>query len=167
MFIFTAKLDKRKAVMSLIALAVVVCVLVIVVGRITNQGTDTANIGRGVTEQAQIPLSPDNLLTNSDIVKYLASLGWQVVETPIESADIVIPGEFTGVYADYAALQAKQGLNLANYSGRKATRYTYKVLNYPSSDEGIVADVIICGGSLIAGDIQNPGIDGFMQGLIG
>ncbi|MDR2530203.1 MAG: DUF4830 domain-containing protein [Oscillospiraceae bacterium] len=160
MFIFTAKLDKRKAVASLVGLAVVICVLVIVVAHLKNVGTGTVNAND------TLKTAPNSLRTNGDIVKYLASLGWSVDEVPLESLDIVIPTEFSGQYADYAALQAKQGLNLANYSGRQATRYTYRVLNYPTGDPDVVADVIVCGGALIAGDIQNPGLDGFMQGLL-
>ena len=162
MFIFTAKLDKRKAVLSLAAFAVLLCVLVIVVGRFRSTGTTTLK-----NQQTEYLSSPDNLRTNKDIVSYLASLGWQVEDAPLESVELIIPAKLTGPYADYAELQSKQGLNLAEYCGRRATRYTYKVLNYPTGEEGIVADIIICGNSLIAGDIQNPSANGFMQGLIG
>jgi hypothetical protein len=109
----------------------------------------------------------DNLSTNIDRVAYLETLGWLVDEAPLEAVDVVIPGEFTGAYLQYAELQTKQGFNLSNYAGQRATRYTYKVLNYPTQETDILADIIVCGTVLIAGDIQSPSLNGFMHEIVG
>ena len=86
---------------------------------------------------------------------------------PIEVKNLVIPRSFTGVYADYAALQARQGYPIAEYGGMEAVRYTFRVLNYPGSTDEIVADLVVCGQTVIAGDIQSTALDGFMKGLKG
>ena len=98
-------------------------------------------------------------------VRYLAGLGWQVEPQPLEVRDLVIPRSFSGVYADYAALQEKQGYPLAEYGGMEARRYSFRVLNHPSGEENIVADLVVCGQTVIAGDIQSTAMDGFMTGL--
>jgi len=47
----------------------------------------------------------------------------------------------------------------------EAMRYTYEILNYPTGDKGIVADIIIYRNSVIAGDVQSTALNGFMHGL--
>ncbi len=37
----------------------------------------------------------------------------------------------------------------------------------PSGEENIVADLVVCGQTVIAGDIQSTAMDGFMTGLKG
>ena len=46
----------------------------------------------------------------------------------------------------------------------EAVRYTYRILNYPEN-ESVVADIIVFRNEIIAGDIQNNSLDGFMAGL--
>ena len=55
-------------------------------------------------------------------------------ETPVETQEIVIPRELR-VYEDYAKLQREQGFTLDKHGGMKAVRYTYKILNYPETQE--------------------------------
>ena len=71
----------------------------------------------------------------------------------------------SGVYADYAALQKKQGFPIEQYGGMDAVRYTFKVKNYPSNEKEVVADLVVSGQSVIAGDIQSTALDGFMTEL--
>jgi hypothetical protein len=92
-------------------------------------------------------------------------LGWETEKEPLEVKEIVIPREFTGVYADYIELQRSQGYTIDQYGGLEATRYTFRVLNYPTNKKDIVADVIVHGTTVIAGDIQSTSINGFMTGL--
>ena len=74
-------------------------------------------------------------------MRYLNDLGWQVDAEPLEVKHLVIPRAFTGVYADYAALQARQGYPITEYGGMEATRYSFRVRNHPSGGENIVADL--------------------------
>lgn len=160
MFVFTAKFNKRKAVAIVLVLAVILAAIVLIAGFVKNgdSAPDTAD-GHTVADLSRSVRSPE------DIVTYLNALGWLVAEEPLEQQEIVIPREFTGVYADYAQLQTEQGFTLEDYYGMEAIRYTYQVLNYPAGEGNVVADVVVCGGEIIAGDIQCIASNGFMHGL--
>ena len=154
MFVFTAKLNRKKMVFFVIALAVVLAAVILLVSlrsrhKPTQEGSD----------------APLSVTDAAGAAAYLLSLGWQVEPQPLETKELVIPRSFTGVYADYAALQTAQGYPLTEYGGMKATRYTFRVCNYPSGEENIVADLVVCNGAVIAGDIQCTASDGFMVGL--
>ena len=155
MFIFTAKLNRKKAIIIIIALAVVLCTIILIAGMRDQKKT----------APAAKQISTTSIATNGDRVKYLESFGWKVKEQPREEQEVVIPKEFTKVYSDYATLQKKQGFELSKYSGMEAKRYTYEILNYPTGEKGIVADIIIYRNAVIAGDVQSTALNGFMHGL--
>lgn len=104
--------------------------------------------------------------TNAQRVEFLNKQGWIVKPDPVSKEDITIPSEFSGVYADYAALQQSQGFDLEKYKGKKAEAITYQVLNYPDHPENVTATMIICDDRLIGGDISLSGDDGFTEALI-
>ncbi len=151
MFVYTAKINKRKALLYTVALALLIAVAIILVSVLRDGG------GASVSESS--------VRDSGDVVQYLSSLGWKVDEEPIEVKEIVIPREFTGVYADYIELQRAQGYTIDQYGGMDAVRYTFRVLNYPTGEEHIVADVVVHGSTVIAGDIQSTALNGFMTGL--
>ena len=101
----------------------------------------------------------------NDALEFLSIYGWQVDEKPIESVPIVIPEEFDTIYEDYNRLQKEAGLDLREYRGKKGTRYTYRVLNYPENIENVRANVIVIDGKSVAGDISTVALDGFMHSL--
>lgn len=153
MFVYTAKVNKRKALLYVLALALLLAIIIILVSVFRDGGGK----GNAISE---------NLIKDSgDIAEYLSGLGWKVEEDPIEVKQIVIPREFTGVYADYIELQKSQGYTIDQYGGMNAVRYTFRVLNYPSGEDNIVADVVVHGTTIIAGDIQSTALNGFMTGL--
>lgn len=154
MFVFTAKLNRKKVIVFVVALAVLLAAVILLVSL---RGSHSKP-----QEGASVPLTVSDA---AGAAAYLSSLGWQVDAEPIETKELVIPRSFTGVYADYAALQTSQGYPLTEYGGMKATRYTFRVKNYPSGEENIVADLVVCNGTVIAGDIQCTASDGFMVGL--
>jgi hypothetical protein len=151
MFVYTAKLNKRKALLSVIIAALVLALIIILVS-VLRDGNNTA-------------ASEIVIKDSKDVVLYLSSMGWETEKEPLEVKEIVIPREFTGVYADYIELQRSQGYTIDQYGGLEATRYTFRVLNYPTNKKDIVADVIVHGTTVIAGDIQSTSINGFMTGL--
>ena len=151
MFIFTTKFSKKKALAVTLILALVLIGIVLFAG------------SRNSSPAA--PQGGPKLKSNEDIVKYLTSIGWEISPEPIDSQEIVIPKEFDDVYEEYNNIQISQGYDLKNYSGAKATRYTYKVTNYPDSTDNVVLDIIIYKNAVIGGDVQSTSIDGFMQGL--
>ena len=155
MFVFTAKLNRRKAVLFLIVFALILAAIILAVSLRSAGGIPGS-------EKTQAPAL---VRTAEDAAAYLASLGWQVDPEPIEVKTIVIPRSFSGVFADYVALQKKQGFSLEQYGGMEAVRYTFKVKNYPTGEKEIVADLVVSGQVVIAGDIQSTALDGFMIGL--
>jgi hypothetical protein len=155
MFIFTAKLNRKRAIIAVISLAVILCAIILLAGL----------RDRKKTEPSSNSYSTTSIKTNEDRVKYLESFGWKVKAQPKEEQEVVIPREFTKVYANYASLQKKQGFELANYGGMEAKRYTYEILNYPSGEKGVVADIIVYRNTIIAGDVQSTALNGFMHGL--
>ncbi|MBO6010592.1 MAG: DUF4830 domain-containing protein [Oscillospiraceae bacterium] len=148
MFVYTAKLSRRKIVAAAVAAAAVIGAVILAIA-----------LGSG----SRAVSAPD-MSKNADRVAWLRSLGLEVEEEPLESRTVVIPRNFGGVYADYIALQREQGFPLEDYGGMEAVRYTYRVTNR-DDDREIVADVVVYGQTVIAGDLQCPALDGFMQAL--
>ncbi len=146
MFVMTAKLNKKKLTAILLALVLAIVAIVVAIGAIGGS-------------------SGGRICSSEDAAAYLESLGWQVSKTPLEVQEIVIPRQFTGVYESYIQLQRKQGFKLEEYGGMSATRYSFSVLNYPGGEDNIVADIVVYGSDIIAGDVQSTAIDGFMEGL--
>lgn len=152
MFVYTAKLNKKRlytAVIAVILIAAAILAICIVKGSGAVETLSTASVVK----------------TNEQRVEYLENLGWQVDAEPIEEQTILIPTEFGEVYLEYNTLQTKQGFDLTKYSGCEAVRYTYSVLNHPTCTEGVVADIIVYRGRVIAGDVQSVTLDGFMSTL--
>ena len=153
MFIFTTKFNRKKAVAIILAFAVLLSAVILIAGRVSSPDGE------------QAPLLSNVAKNNGQRVKYLNALGWEVEETAIEEQNVIIPKVFTGVYEDYNKIQLSQGFDLSRYGGVEATRYTYRILNYPGDTSGVVADIIIYRGEVIAGNIQSSLRDGFMAGL--
>ncbi|MDR3277555.1 MAG: DUF4830 domain-containing protein [Oscillospiraceae bacterium] len=152
MLVFTAKFNKKRAVIAVLVLAALLCAVILLAGRADRQKTPVSALSAVVRD-------------NEQRVAYLNSLGWQVEETAMEEQDIVIPREFSNVYEEYNKLQISQGFDLKEYGGIEATRYTYKITNYPSAGVTAVADIIVYKNEIIAGDVQSNALDGFMLGL--
>jgi hypothetical protein len=152
MVVFTAKLDKKRAVISVLALAAILCAIIVLAGRAQSAKTPASALSGVVKDNAQR-------------VKYLNALGWEIETDAIETQTVVIPRVFSDVYETYNTLQISQGFNLKEYGGIEATRYTYKITNYPEKDVAAVADIIVYRDEVIAGDVQSNALDGFMLGL--
>jgi hypothetical protein len=151
---YTAKFNRKKAVIAVLLLAAVLCAIIIIAGRF--------GLGRAGGADASLSAVVRN---NRQRVGYLESLGWRVDEDALDEQKVKIPISFSDVYLKYNALQIAQGFDLTRYGGLEATRYTYKVKNHPSSENDIVADIIVYKDKIIAGDIQSCAPDGFMNGL--
>ena len=153
MFIFTAKFNRKKAIAVILALAVVLCAIILIAGRASRSDPGQTALLSGIARN------------NGQRVEFLRSLGWEVDEDAIDEQNVVIPRTFTGVYEEYNKLQLSQGFDLSQFGGVEATRYTYRVLNFPSYESNVVADIIIYRGEVIAGNVQSTAINGFMVGL--
>ena len=150
MFILTARLNRRRAVIALLVLAAVLCAVVILAGR---------------KAEARPGLAFSPAKTNEQRVQLLTELGWQVSAEPVEEQTVVIPRQFTDIYEEYNELQISQGFDLKKYGGLEATRYTYEIKHYPDCTDRVYADILVYKGKFIGGDVQSSALDGFMQGL--
>lgn len=149
----TFKLSRKKGAIILGAIAALLIAVVIIHG-VSDRNlsrTDSLRYGSGI-------------LTNEDRVAYLRLQGWEVEQEPVETKQVVIPREFSQLYSNYNDLQKEQGFDLENYMGFEVEHYTYKVTNYPSSDN-VQANVYILNGQVIGGDVHSTSIDGFMRGI--
>lgn len=157
MFIFTAKFNKKKAILAVLALAAVLIAVILIAG-----GGDNAKDNANASETAALSAVVKN---NEQRVNYLKALGWEVEQNVLEQQKIVIPREFSEVYKNYNEIQQEQGFDLSKYGGSEAVRYTYRILNYPGATGTVVADIIVHKNEIIAGDVQSNALDGFMAGL--
>lgn len=107
----------------------------------------------------------EKIRSNEDRIAFLAQFGWQVEETPRESANVAIPAEFDKVFAAYNELQRAQGLDLSKYASRTVERYTYRVTNYEGYDGEVFANLLICRGRVIGGDVCSADQNGFLHGF--
>lgn len=103
--------------------------------------------------------------TTEERTAYLASLGWEVDAASETGRDVVLPEELDGVLLQYNELQKQQGFDLTPYAGEDCRSYSYAVTNYPSGESGVIAQLIIHDGEVIAGDIHSSALGGFMHGL--
>ncbi len=159
MVVFTTKLTRRKFISGLLALSIAICSVVAVIGNARE------DVVVSVSDEAPMLAEGRTAVENEDRVAILRECGWEVDEEPVEFIEVKIPREFDGVYGEYNEIQKRQGMDLSKYSGRRVMRYTYKVNNHPSGEEGIVANIIAYKGKLIGGDISSPKMGGFMHAL--
>lgn len=105
--------------------------------------------------------------TDEERRNYLASFGWET-SGECEEKQLTIPESWNQVYADYNEIQVNQGFDLSNYKGKRVTLYTYQITNYEGIKQGVVADMLVCDGVLIGGDVCNTSADnGFLVGFNG
>ncbi len=160
MVVFTARLTRKRFVSGILAICIIICSVIAVVGSSREDGA--------VSVSDEVPRIADgrNAKSNEDRIALLKECGWEVSEEPLEFIEVRIPEEFDGVYTEYNDIQKRQEMDLSKYAGKKAMRYTYKVNNHPSGEEGIVANLIIYKDKLIGADVSSPKLGGFMHGLL-
>ena len=149
MLIWTARFSRKKAILTVIAMGIVMVVLILLTGR-TESGSSTAQPA---------------LTENNQRVEYLRSFGWEVVEEPVETLQFLLPEKLEEPYLSYNELQLSQGFDLTACLGKQVERYTYTVTNYRERPERVQANLYICEDYPVAGDICCPGAGGFQTGL--
>lgn len=157
MLIMTAKLPRRKLAFSVAAAALVCCAALVL------------NLGGGAFQAASASASglpsPKGVKSNEDRVAYLEGYGWQVLEEPLATEELLIPEEMDESYDDYLALQTSQGFDLEQYAGKRVKRYTYEITNYPTGESGIQAGLLVYKSTVIGGDVLSAQLGGFIHGL--
>ncbi len=151
MFIVTAKMPRRRHMLSLaLAALALLAAALLLIGRGTGEGDDAAE---------------PCIETNEARVAYLEGLGWEVAPEPVEALRLTLPETLEEPYRSYNALQAQQGFDLTPYLGETLERYTYTVKNYPAHPRGCQADIYVYDGAVVAGDIVCTGAEGFIATL--
>ena len=150
MMVMTAKVDMKKVIAILAAVAALIIGLI----ALTGDGNDSAATSAGST------VSP-----NDDRVKFLSDMGWEGTTSPAETSQVRIPQEQSEVFDRYNALQKSQGYDLGAYAGKNVMRYVYKVENFPGSTEPVYATLLIYKNQIIGGDITDTAAKGMIQGL--
>lgn len=151
MFIVTAKVPKRRHLLSAAVAALAVAAVLLFLHARAPVAEDGAPELRMETDAAR--------------VEYLASLGWEVEETPLEALRLTLPEELVEPYRSYNELQLRQGFDLTPYLGETLERCTYAVRNYPGRTGGCQADLYLSNGVLVAGDVVCTGANGFIATL--
>lgn len=160
MLVMTAKLTKKRLITGIIAVGLVICAVILVKGSadggvlVLDQGTEASK---------KIELK--DIKSADDRINLLKSFGWEVQAEPLEFMEVQIPSEFDEVYEKYNEIQAGQGMDLKKYAGKRVMRYSYQVTNYPSGEQGVIANILIYKNKLIGGDVCSPQLNGFMHGL--
>ncbi len=149
MMVMTAKVDMKKIMLGLAAVAALVLALILLLGG-----------GEGAAQTAAPAAS-----NNDQRVKFLTDLGWEVTTSPVESSQVKIPDTSSEVFDRYNALQKGQGYDLSKFAGKKVMRYVYKVNNYPGATEPVYATLLVHKNEIIGGDITDTAPGGKIQGF--
>lgn len=147
MLFLTIKLPNWKTRLLPIA-AAVLAVLVLLFAVILRPRGDKA-----FAPQADIP---------SLCLDCLEGFGWEAEEPAISVENCVLSPDLS---RDYLAMQTQAGFDLSDKLGSEVTRYTFRVLNYPTGDTDVLADLLVQDGVIVGGDIRSAGLDGFIHSL--
>lgn len=155
MFVYSVKTSKAKIAALLLAIAAVVIAIVMVFGRSDKPA---------VTDDSAVNYKAE---TAAERTAFLSQFGWEISEDPVEVSEVIIPENFDDGYAEYAAMNKEQGLDLEPFRGVRAKRWTYTVLNYPGLEgsESVQANLLVYDGRVIGGDICSLEQGGFISGF--
>jgi hypothetical protein len=151
MFIVSAKLTRKKMIGAAVIAGIV---LITVIFLLTNNNSVEASSAAN-----------KKIKTNDDRIAFLSSMGWDVSSEPVETQEVLIPETWDAAFLHYNQLQAQQGFDLAKYKNKKVTRYSYRVANHPSGENGVSANLLCYKNRVIGGDIQSSAPNGFLHGL--
>lgn len=95
---------------------------------------------------------------------FLADHGWQVDPASCRAAEVAIPERFGKVYRQYNELLRARGYDLTPYRGRRAARFTFTLAREtsPVGEGTLLANVLFVENKIVAADICDVGIDGFL-----
>ena len=151
MMVMTAKVDFKKVMLALTAVAALVLALILLFGG--EQQPDTA--------QTAAPA----MSSNDSRVKFLTDFGWDVTTSPVESGQVKIPENASEVFDRYNTLQKGQGYDLSQFAGKNVMRYVYKINNYPGTTEPVYATLLVYKNEIIGGDVTDTAAKGHIRGF--
>ena len=148
MMVMTAKVDMKKTLLILAAIAALILALVLLVGE--KNAAQTSAPAEGSIDSR---------------VRFLKDYGWDVTTSPTQSGRVKIPQETTEVFDRYNALQKSQGYDLSQYGGKTVMRYVYQINNDPGATEPVYATLLIYKNKIIGGDITDTSSGGHIRPL--
>lgn len=140
---------------SLIAMCLVGLVLALVLGG-----------GDSVMALADGGVDFSGIKDDGDRRRFITSQGYTLADGVVEELTFSVPDNFDRIISGYNEIQKKQGLDLNKYKGKKVTRYTYKVENYPEYAGTVYANIIVYRSKIIACDISSADPSGFVKPLV-
>ena len=149
MVVLTAKVDFKKLMLILGLVAAALLALILFFGN----------------SEETFRTDGQDLSSNDGRVRFLQSFGWEVVSSPKESGQVLIPKETNEVFERYNALQKCQNYDLSQFAGKKVMRYVYEVKNYPGATEPVYATLLVHKNKVIGGDVTNTAPGGKIQGF--
>lgn len=157
MFTLSFRLTKRK-----IAVFFVICLTLVSGIFLLTRREAIADNAETTAKSMQVSL---NAKTNDDRVIFLQSFGWEVQAEPKEIVEVSLPEEMDDVLREYNDIQKQQNMDLEKYTGKRVKRYTYEVINHPSGEQDVRANVLVYKNKIVGGDICTVRLDGFMHGF--
>ena len=148
MMVMTAKVNLKKVLLALAAVAALILALI-------------ALLGGGKSTQTSAPA----VSSNDARVKFLEDFGWEVTTSPTESNQVKIPEAGSPVFDRYNNLQKSQGYDLSKFAGKRVMRYVYKVNNYPGATEPVYATLLVYKNEIIGGDVTDSSPHGQIRGF--
>ena len=148
MMVMTAKVDFKKILIILAAIAAVILSVILLTG--DSPAAQTAGPAPG---------------SNDARVKFLRDFGWEVTNSPTESGQVRIPKDTSEVFDRYNLLQKGQGYDLSTYAGKTVMRYGYKINTYPGASAPVYATVLVHNDRVIGGDVTDTAPGGRIHSL--
>ena len=149
MMVMTAKVNLKKIMLILGAVAAVLLALILLLG-----GGNSAT-----------PTAAPAVSGNDSRVQFLKNFGWEVSTSPTESSQVRIPQETSPVFDRYNTLQKGQGYDLSTYAGKNVMRYVYQINNYPGATAPVYATLLVHKNQVIGGDVTDTAAGGKIQGF--
>lgn len=155
MFIYTAKLHRKRIILGAAALVLVCGFLATYAGMHSIWGAQST---------AATTVSPKGLKTNEDRLAYLSQFGWTLSPEAITVEEIQLPENFDASYDDYLSWQTQQGFELDQFAGKRVKRYTYQISNYPDKTNAM-ASLLIYKNNVIGGEVFAADTGELLHGL--
>ena len=150
MMVMTAKVDSKKIMLILAAIAALVLSVILLLG----DGKENAS-----------PTATGQISGNDAGVQFLKDFGWDVTTSPAETSQVKIPENTTEVFDRYNNLQKSQGYDLTDYAGKTVMRYVYKINNFPGTTEPVYATLLVYKNQVIGGDVTDTAAKGQIRGF--
>lgn len=148
MFVFSFKASSIKVICALfVCIAAALFVITLI-----PDANSALNVNKIVTDA---DISFKGVSTNDDRINLLSKLGFEVEKEAVQSGEVKIPKDFDAALEEYNALQQSQGFDLTKYRGKKAMRFTYKILANDNGNTSF-ATLVVYKDRVVAGDVCCP-----------